>query len=69
MTNLERVLQEQRAFEKWITEETCLGYKFLEGWRDEHGVIDYNQVDAKNKWSGWLAARAGLKAWEDHSED
>ena len=68
MTNAERIVREQQAFEKWILENApSLGYRFLNGWRDEHGIVDYQDVDARNKWSGWLAARTGWKSWEDNT--
>lgn len=57
-------LREQQAFEKWITEDTCLGWKSLDGIRDEQGLMDYDDIDIKNKWSGWLAARTGQNSWE-----
>ncbi|MBU9829867.1 hypothetical protein J1779_07970 [Rahnella sp. FC061912-K] len=64
MTNLEKVLQEQKKFEKWVVEDTCLGWGFLYGWRGKDGVVEYEDIDAKNKWSGWLASATGLKSWE-----
>lgn len=64
MTNTEKAKEEQRKFEKWILTETCLGWYFLRGWRDEDGLVSYEDVDAINKWSGWLASSTGLKSWE-----
>jgi hypothetical protein len=61
---LELRLREQRNFEEWITRDTSLGPKYLEGYRDEHGLMDYEDIDVKNKWSGWLAARTGQHSWE-----
>lgn len=56
-------LREQRNFEEWIEEDTCLG-KYLQGYRDERGLVEYEDIDIKNKWSGWLAARTGQRSWE-----
>lgn len=58
------VAQEQVKFEEWMLKNTCLGHHALRGWRDEFGLVDYEDVDVKNKWSGWLAAKTGFKSWE-----
>lgn len=62
-------LIEQRNFERWISEDTSLGWKYLDGIRLENGVMDYDDIDVKNKWSGWLAARTGQHSWESCKED
>jgi hypothetical protein len=57
-------LREQRNFEEWIINDTCLGHKALFGVRNEDGLMIYDDVDIRNKWSGWLAARTGQNSWE-----
>lgn len=56
--------REQKAFEEWLTQDTALDWKYLDGIRMEDGLMDYDCVDIKNKWSGWLAARTGQKSWD-----
>ena len=58
------VVKEQSEFEEWILKNTALGYSALRGWRDEFGIVDYEDIDIKNKWSGWLAAKTGFKSCE-----
>ena len=58
------VVKEQSEFEEWILKNTALGYSALRGWRDEFGIVDYEDIDIRNKWSGWLAAKTGFKSWE-----
>lgn len=62
-------LREQRNFEEWVLQDTSLDAKFLSGYRDDNGLIVYEVVDCFNKWSGWLAARTGQKAWEGCNEN
>jgi len=57
-------IRAQREFEEWISQDTSLGQESLEGWRDKHGLALYEDVDIRNKWSGWLAARTGQHSWE-----
>lgn len=57
-------LREQQNFEQWISQDTSLGWRHLDGIRLENGLMDYDCVDVKNKWSGWLAARTGQHSWE-----
>jgi hypothetical protein len=57
-------IREQRNFEEWIANDTALGWKSLDGIRDENGLMLYDDVDVRNKWSGWLAARTGQHSWE-----
>jgi len=61
---LELRLREQRNFEEWISQDTSLGWKSLDGIRNEQGLMIYDCTDIFNKWSGWLAARTGQHAWE-----
>lgn len=58
------VAQEQLKFEEWILKNTPFGHHGLRGWRDEFGLVEYEDIDVKNKWSGWLAAKTGFKSWE-----
>lgn len=57
-------IREQRNFEEWIANDTSLGWKSLDGIRDANGLMMYDDVDIRNKWSGWLAARTGQHSWE-----
>lgn len=68
MKELKLRLIEQRNFERWISEDTSLGWKSLDGIRDENGTMLYDDVDIRNKWSGWLAARTGQHSWESPSD-
>lgn len=53
--SLEIRIREQRNFEEWITRDTCLGWKSLDGIRDENGLMNYDDIDIK------ISGPAGLR--------
>lgn len=55
------VVKEQSEFEEWILKNTALGYSALRGWRDEFGIVDYEDIDIK------ISGQDGLLLKQDSS--